>query len=268
MTRPTIRVVMSGAGNMGQQIMAAVEAADDLELVGALDGLSDGDSVEIGGRAVPLSNSLDALAEWSPDVVIDFSNAEWTIELIPVAVNAGVRPVIGTSGLSDEAVAAAEQRINESGLGGVIAANFALGAVLMMHLANVAAPLFDSVEIIEQHHDGKVDAPSGTAVATAQSMREARGRDFTRREAERHNVEGYDSRGAELGGASLHSVRLPGLVAHQVIVFGGNDETLTIRHDSMSRASFIPEILRAVRAAPELDHLVIGLDRLLGLRTD
>ncbi len=268
MTRPSIRVVMSGAGNMGRQIMTAIEAADDLELVGALDGLSSESSVEMAGRQVPLSNSLDSLAEWSPDVVVDFSNAEWTMQLIPAAVSVGVRPVIGTSGLSDDAIADTERRIQEAGLGGVIAANFALGAVLMMHLANVAAPLFDSVEIIEQHHDGKVDAPSGTAVATAQSMREARGSDFNRKDAERHNVEGYDSRGAALGGASLHSVRLPGLVAHQVIIFGGNHETLTIRHDSMSRASFIPEILRAVRAAPELDHLVIGLDRLLGLRID
>ena len=268
MIRPRIRVVMSGAGNMGRQIMTGIESADDLELIGALDGLSNESSIEIAGRAVPLSNSVDALAQWSPDVVIDFSNAEWTVKLIPAAVDAGIRPVIGTSGLTDDVIAEAEQRVNDAGLGGVIAANFALGAVLMMHLANVAAPLFDSVEIIEQHHDGKVDAPSGTAVATAQSMRAARDGDFTRKDAERHNVEGYDTRGAELGGASLHSVRLPGLVAHQVIIFGGNDETLTIRHDSMSRASFIPEILRAVRAAPELDHLVIGLDRLLGLRTD
>ncbi|MDE2967823.1 MAG: 4-hydroxy-tetrahydrodipicolinate reductase [Chloroflexota bacterium] len=268
MASPGIRVVMSGAGNMGRQIMTAIEAADDLELIGALDGLSTEPSVEIGDRAVPLSNSLDSLAAWSPDVVVDFSNAEWTVKLIPAAVEAGIRPVIGTSGLPDEVVADAARRVNEANLGGVIAANFALGAVLMMHLANVAAPLFDSVEIIEQHHDGKVDAPSGTAVATAQSMRAARDSDFSRKEAERHNLDGYDSRGAELGGASLHSVRLPGLVAHQVIVFGGNDETLTIRHDSMSRASFIPEILRAVRAAPALDHLVIGLDRLLGLRTD
>ena len=263
-----IRIVMSGAGNMGRQIMTAIESAADLELVGALDGLSSESSFDIAGREVPLSNSLAALAEWAPDVVIDFSNAEWTERLIPAAVQAGVRPVIGTSGLSDDVVTDAERQVSEAGLGGVVAANFALGAVMMMHLANIAAPLFDSVEIIEQHHDGKVDAPSGTAVATAQSMRAARDSDFTRNEAERHNVEGYDSRGAELGGASLHSVRLPGLVAHQVIVFGGNNETLTIRHDSMSRASFIPEILRAARAAPDLDHLVIGLDRLLGLRTD
>ncbi len=263
-----IRIVMSGAGNMGRQIMAAIEAASDLELVGALDGLANEDSIEVAGRAVPLSRDLGALAQWSPDVAIDFSHADWSAQLIPAAIDAGVRPVIGTSGLSDALIAEAERRVSAAGLGGVIAANFALGAVLMMHLANVAAPLFDSVEIIEQHHDGKVDAPSGTAVATAQSMRAARETDFTRKDAERHNVPDHDSRGAELGGASIHSVRLPGLVAHQVIVFGGNDETLTIRHDSMSRASFIPEILRAARAAPELDRLVVGLDRLLGLRSD
>ena len=263
-----IRIVMSGAGNMGRQIMSAVESADDLELVGALDGLAAANSVEIAGRAVPLRSAPEALTDWSPDVVIDFSHAEWTARLIPAAVEAGVRPVIGTSGLSDALIADARRRLHAAGLGGVVAANFALGAVLMMHLANIAAPLFDSVEIIEQHHDGKVDAPSGTAIATAQSMRAARERDFMRKPAERHNVAGYDSRGAALGGASLHSVRLPGLVAHQAIIFGGNDETLTIRHDSISRASFIPEILRAVRAAPDLDHLVIGLDRLLGLRTD
>ena len=258
------RVVMSGAGNMGRQIMAALEAAADLELIGALDGLAADPEIEINGRAVPLRSDLAALAEWSPDVVVDFSHVDWTSQLLPAAIEAGVRPVIGTSGLPDELVAEAEQNCNARGLGGVVAANFALGAVMMMHLARVAAPFFDSVEIIEQHHDGKVDSPSGTAIATAQAMREARDADFTRRESERETIPG--GRGGQLGGASLHSVRLPGLVAHQVTIFGGLGETLTLRHDSMSRESFIPQILRAVRAAPELDHLVVGLDRLLGLR--
>ena len=264
----TARVVMSGAGNMGQQIMASIEAAGDLELVGALDGLASEASIAIAGREIPLSSSLDALADWSPDVVVDFSHADWTAQLLPAAIAAGVRPVVGTSGLSEDVIADAEQAVAEAGLGGVVAANFALGAVMMMHLARVTAPFFDSVEIIEQHHAGKVDAPSGTAVATAQLMREVRDADFERREAERDNIPGEDSRGAALGGATLHSVRLPGLVAHQVIIFGGTDETLTIRHDSMSRASFIPQIMRAIRAAPELDRLVVGLDRLLGLRDD
>ena len=259
-----VRVAMSGAGNMGGQIMAALEDAPDLELVGALDGLAAAGEIELAGRAVPLRGDLAALAEWTPDVVVDFSHVDWTTQLLPAAIAAGVRPVIGTSGLPDSLVAEAEQACAERGLGGVVAANFALGAVMMMHLARVAAPFFDSVEIIEQHHDGKVDSPSGTAIATAQAMREARGSDFARRESQRETIAG--GRGGELGGASLHSVRLPGLVAHQVTIFGGVGETLTLRHDSMSRESFIPQILRAVRAAPSLDRLVVGLDRLLGLR--
>ena len=122
------------------------------------------------------------------------------------------------------------------------------------------------MEVIEQHHDGKVDAPSGTAVATAQAMREARGADFRRNVAERETLP--DARAATLGGVTLHAVRLPGLVAHQTVLFGGLGETLTIRHDSMDRESFMPGVLRGVRAAMELDHLVVGLDRVLGLRSD
>lgn len=259
-----MRIVMSGAGNMGGQIMAAVEAADDLELVGALDGLGSASSVDVAGRAVPLSSDLGALAEWSPDAVIDFSNAAWTERLLPAAIEAGIRPVIGTSGLSDQLVADAGAACRERGLGGVVAANFALGAVMMMHLARIAAPHFEAVEVIEMHHAGKVDAPSGTAVATAQELREARGRDFARNVPEREPIPG--GRGAEHGGVALHSVRLPGLVAHQQIMFGGVGETLTIRHDSMSRESFIPMVLHATRSALELDRLVVGLDRLLGLR--
>ena len=260
----TTRVAMSGAGNMGSQIMAAIEAADDLELVGALDGLAAESEIEISGCPLPLRSDLAALSEWSPDIVVDFSHVDWTAQLLPAAIAAGVHPVIGTSGLPDSLIEEAERACAERKLGGVVAANFALGAVMMMHLARVAAPFFDSVEIIEQHHDGKVDSPSGTAIATAQAMREARDADFRRRESERETISG--GRGAELGGTSLHSVRLPGLVAHQVTIFGGIGETLTLRHDSMSRESFIPQILRAVRAVPTLDHLVVGLDRLLGLR--
>lgn len=260
----TTQVAMSGAGNMGRQIMAALDAAADLQLVGALDGLAAEPEIEINGRPIPLRSDLAALAEWSPDIVVDFSHVDWTTQLLPAAIAAGVHPVIGTSGLPDSLIAEAERACAERRLGGVVAANFALGAVMLMHLARVAAPFFDSVEIIEQHHDGKVDSPSGTAIATAQAMREAREADFARRQSERETIPG--GRGAELGGASLHSVRLPGLVAHQVTIFGGIGETLTLRHDSMSRESFIPQILRAVRAAPALDHLVVGLDRLLGLR--
>ena len=141
----------------------------------------DGDRYTLpGGGEAPLAQDVAALADFGADVVVDFTNAAWTGALLPAAVAAGVRPVIGTSGLSDALIAETAQACAARGLGGVIAANFALGAVMMMHLARVAAPFFDAVEVIEQHHDGKVDAPSGTAMATAQAMREARGRDFAR----------------------------------------------------------------------------------------
>ena len=262
-----IRVVVSGTGKMGQQLLETFAAADDAEVVGVLEKFSDGDRYTLpAGGAVPLAQEVQALSGWEADVVVDFTNAAWTSELLPVAIAAGVRPVIGTSGISEALLAASVRGCAARGLGGVVAANFALGAVMMMHLARVAAPFFEAVEVIEQHHDGKVDAPSGTAMATAQGMREARGSDFRRNVADRETLP--NARGAALGGVTLHAVRLPGLVAHQTVLFGGLGETLTIRHDSMNRDSFMPGVLRATRAAMELDHLVVGLDRVLGLRAD
>jgi 4-hydroxy-tetrahydrodipicolinate reductase len=215
------------------------------------------------GSEVPLANTVDALAGFEADALIDFSNAAWTDLLLPHAIEIGVRPIIGTTGLSDEFVERMVAASQQAGVGGVIASNFALGAVMMMHLAAIAAPFFDSVEVIEQHHDGKVDAPSGTAMTTAQKMRAARDSDFKRNVAERETLP--SARGAELGGVTLHSVRLPGLVAHQEVYFGGVGETLKLRHDSISRESFMPGVLRAVRESAELDQIVVGLDRLLGL---
>lgn len=261
-----IRVAVSGTGNMGRQIMQTLGAAEDLELVGVLEKFSEGERFTLSsGDTVPLAQAPAALADFGAEVVVDFTNAAWTEQLLPAAIAAGVRPVVGTTGLSDALIADAVERCAAARLGGVIASNFALGAVMLMHLARTAAPFFDSVEIIEQHHDGKVDAPSGTAITTARELRRAHGGDFVRKEAERETLP--NARGAELGGVSLHSVRLPGLVAHHTVTFGGVGETLSLRHDSMSRESFMPGVLRAVRAVPELDHLVLGLDRLLGLRT-
>lgn len=259
-----LRVAVGGSGNMGRQVLAAVLNAEDMDVVGVLDGLAQSDHILLSdGSEVPLANSIDALAEFKADALIDFSNAVWTDVLLPRAIALGVRPIVGTTGLSDEFVERMVAASREAKLGGVIASNFALGAVMMMHLAAIAAPFFDSVEVIEQHHDGKVDAPSGTAMTTAQKMRAARDSDFKRNVAERETLPG--ARGSELGGVTLHSVRLPGLVAHQEVYFGGVGETLKLRHDSISRESFMPGVLRAVRESAELDQIVVGLDRLLGL---
>ncbi len=259
-----IRVAVGGSGKMGRQVMAAVLDAEDTDVVGVLDGLAQSDRIRLSdGREVPLASTVDALGELKADVLIDFSNVAWTYVLLPQAIELGVCPIVGTTGLSDEFVEAMVAVSRKAKVGGVIASNFALGAVVMMHLAAIAAPFFDAVEVIEQHHDGKVDAPSGTAMTTARKMRAARASDFKRNIAERETLP--NARGADSGGVTLHSVRLPGLVAHQEVYFGGVGETLKLRHDSISRESFMPGVMRAVRESPGLDGIVVGLDRLLGL---
>jgi 4-hydroxy-tetrahydrodipicolinate reductase len=145
----------------------------------------------------------------------------------------------------------------------VIAPNFALGAVLMQHMAKTAARFYENAEIIELHHDQKVDAPSSTALASAKGMVQARGKPFTRAPTQQENLPG--TRGGETGGVTIHSVRLPGLVAHQEIIFGGPGETLRIRHDSLGRESFMPGVMLAVRHVMTHPGLVVGLDRLVGL---
>jgi 4-hydroxy-tetrahydrodipicolinate reductase len=202
-------------------------------------------------------------AEKSPDVVIDFTNASWTPTLCESALSAGVRPVVGTSGLPASFMEWLGRESAERKLGAVVAANFAIGAVLMMHFATQAARFFESAEIIEMHHDQKVDSPSGTAIATAQAMEAARASVMKLRHSEKETLPG--ARGAESGGIAIHSVRLQGFVASQEIIFGGQGQTMTLRHDTTGRDSFMPGIVQATRRVMELDGLVVGLDRLMGL---
>ena len=262
-----IRVVVSGSGNMGATVLAAIEGAEDMEPVGLIEPLVDGgygEHTATSGTVYAMHADPEQLfAAVQPDVVVDFTNAGWTPRLVDAALGHGVRPVIGTSGQSSEFLEGLRARCAEAGLGVVLAPNFALGAVVLMHLAELAAPHFDNVEVIELHHAGKVDSPSGTALETARLMRQARGRDFEHPTSELEHVPG--ARGAVEGGVGLHSVRLPGLVAHQEVIFGGPGQTLTLRHDSTGRDSFIPGVLLAVREVMQRKELVVGLDALIGL---
>ena len=257
-----VRVLVSGSGKMGRAIIAWLAGEDGLEAAGVVDKLAASETCE----GLPLfADAARACDELRPDVVVDFTNAAWTPELTAAALPRGVRPVIGTSGLPQAYVDALAQECRARGVGGVLAANFALGAVIMMHAARIAAPFFESAEIIELHHDQKVDAPSGTAIATAQGMLEARGgRPFARNTPEAEPVAG--ARAAALDGVTVHSVRLPGLVAHQEVLFGTAGQTLSIRHDTTGRESFMPGIALAIREVMQRRELIIGLDRLIGLR--
>jgi 4-hydroxy-tetrahydrodipicolinate reductase len=260
-----IRVLMSGAGKMGRTLLDALEAADGIEPVAVVDGLARAETFALAsGTTLPLHRDAAAAIDAAkPDVVVDFTNAAWTPALADAALDRGVRLVIGTTGLTQQLVADLERRCAERKLGAVQAANFSLGAVLMMHMAKIAAPFFESAEIIELHHDQKADAPSGTSIATARGMIEARGgRPFARNMPEATPVEG--TRAGAVDGVTIHSVRLPGFVAHQEVIFGAQGQTLTIRHDS-NRESYVAGVLLAIREVMRLDHLVVGLDTLIGL---
>ena len=258
--------VVGAAGRMGAAVCAAVDAAADLELVAAVDPASAGAALPGAGPRGELvvADGVSALEDAGVEVAVDFTVASAARAHLPLYAAAGIHAVLGTTGLDDTDVAAAAVAYPGDGrLGCVIAANFAIGAVLMMRFAELAAPWFETAEIVELHHDAKPDAPSGTALATARRMAEASGKwapDPTRTET----VPG--ARGAAgPGGIRLHSVRLRGLVAHQEVLLGTEGQTLTVRHDSTDRSSFMPGVLLAVRSVPGRPGLTVGLDALLGL---
>ena len=255
-----IRVLVSGSGKMGRQVAATVQAEPDLELLGFVDGLSQADHCE----GLPCLHDPElAVREFAPDVIIDFTNAAWTPLIAQAAVPAGVRLVVGTTGLASDFMSWLDAECASRKVGAVIASNFAIGAILMMHFSRQAARFFDNAEIIELHHDQKVDAPSGTAKTTAELMAAARKDPFVYPRTEKETIPG--SRGASFENLAIHSVRLPGLVAHQEVIFGGLGQTLTIRHDTTGRDSFMPGVIAATRAVIGLDRLVVGLDAMLGL---
>jgi 4-hydroxy-tetrahydrodipicolinate reductase len=244
----TIRVGVLGArGRMGTEVCKAVSGADDMELVAALD---DGDG-------------LEALA--TAQVVVDFTTPDAVLGNIDWCLEHGVNVVVGTSGFTTERIELVQDRLAaRPGLGIVIAPNFAIGAVLLMEFAARAARHFESVEIVEMHHPKKIDAPSGTALRTAQIIAEARAEAGLGAVPDATKEEMAGARGSEVEGIRVHALRATGLVAHQEVLFGTAGETLTLRHDSYDRVSFMPGVLLAVRSVIARPGLTVGLGELLG----
>jgi 4-hydroxy-tetrahydrodipicolinate reductase len=259
-----IRVAVHGAlGKMGQTLVAALCREPDMQPVGAVDTRATEDHLTLadGSARIPLSKELEPILDsCQPQVVVDFSNASAVMPLVQRASQHGVNLVIGTTGLSSHDIKAIDGLAKTKGIGVVIAPNFALGAVLMMHLAQLAGKYLDYAEIIELHHEGKLDAPSGTSLTTAKAMAQARGKPFTTPTGEK-----TESRGKEIEGISIHSVRLPGLLAHQEVILGGAGQTLSIRHDTSGRDCYMPGVMLAIREVVKQKGLIFGLDSLLGL---
>ncbi|MCL6634150.1 MAG: 4-hydroxy-tetrahydrodipicolinate reductase [Peptococcaceae bacterium] len=264
-----IRVVVTGAnGRMGREVVKAIWGAEDMELVGAVDwqgeGVDVGFLVDAGRTGISIERDLgEVLKRTRPDVAVDFTGPGAAYQNVVTCLERRVRPVVGTTGMNPEQIKEILERSEKEGIGGLIAPNFAVGALLMIKFAREAVRYFPHVEIIELHHDQKVDAPSGTAIKTAEALIEQRGGEFRQGLAtEVEKIPGV--RGGDFaGGIRIHSVRLPGLVAHQEVIFGGLGQTLTIRHDSITRESFMPGVLYGIRRAMHLERVVYGLDRLL-----
>jgi len=261
-----IRVVVQGAlGKVGREVVSTLCQDPETEIVGATELTVTTDSLVLpdGSGSIPFSSDLDKLiTDVKPDVLVDFTIASATMPAVRIAAEKGVNLVIGTTGFSADDLNEIDRLVQAGGVGAVVAPNFALGAVLMIHLAKIAAPYLDHVEIIELHHDQKADAPSGTALSTAREMAKARGKPFVQPPPPKNATE---SRGDTVDDISIHSVRLPGLVAHQEVIFGALGQTLTIRHDSTGRESFMPGVILAVKEVVKRKGLTLGLAALMGL---
>lgn len=260
-----IRAIVTGAaGRMGRQVVAALSRESDVELVGGVDMrehrlLVDPDR---SGELLEVTTDLPGLISRAhPDVLVDFTHPAAVMGNVRTALRSRVRCVVGTTGLGANDLEEIGRICREEGIGAVVAPNFAIGAVLMMKFAEIASRYFKAAEIIELHHEKKADAPSGTAIKTAMGMSR---QEPAAAEAAAAGEE-PPARGESVGGIRIHSVRLPGLVAHQEVMLGGPGQVLTIRHDSLSRESFMPGVILAVRRVVGLDEAVFGLEHLLDI---
>jgi len=249
---------------MGLEVLKAVSSDDDMCPVAAVDRSATGELIPIpeSSNSLVVSPVLeDSLGD--AHVVVDFTNAEGAANVIRTAATNKVNVVIGSTGIPDDVVEEANVLADENGVGIVIAPNFAMGAVLLMHLAKQAARFFDYADLTEMHHEAKIDAPSGTAIAIAKSAVEGKAGGFLNPKTEKEIITG--TRGGSLDGVTIHSARMPGRVAHHELVLGAIGQTLTIRHDSINRESFMPGVKMAIRHVFKSSGLTVGLDKIMGL---
>lgn len=242
--------VVGSAGKVGQQIVAGVEDADDLELVAQVDA----------------DDPLSALTDADTQVIVDFTHPDAVMDTLKFCIDAGIHCVVGTTGFTQERLDQVREWLGDDPQVGVLVApNFAIGAVLMMHFASIAAPYYETAEVIELHHPTKADAPSGTAARTAAQIAQARADSGLGAMPDATSTGLDGARGADVDGVRVHAVRMRGMVAHQEVIFGTQGEVLTLRHDSMDRTSFVPGVLLGVRNISEHPGLSVGIETFMDL---
>ena len=251
---------------MGSTVLNAVEQEPGMVPVGGAD-LFAGTNATVStssGNELPLATDLETLfATVKPDVVVDFTNAEGGTTAMRTCIANAIRCVSGSTGISSEELSAIGESASKAGVGVISASNFALGCVVLIHLARIASSYFDYADVIESHHEMKIDAPSGTALSIVQAMLEGKGGDFDQNIVEKELLAG--TRGGAMGGVNVHSARMPGRVARHEVVFGALGQTLTLLHDSVDRQSFMPGVMLAIRRVVDEKSMIVGLDKVLGL---
>ena len=267
-------VIIGAAGKMGREVVKAVAQAPDMNLVGAIDTtpeLQGQDAGELAGLGealeIPITNQLEPMLAFAaqgrqPGVMVDFTHPNSVYDNVRSAIAYGLRPVVGTTGLSQEQIQDLAEFADKASTGCLIIPNFCIGVVLLQQAAVAASQYFDHVEIIELHHNQKADAPSGTAIQTAQMLADV-GKIYNEALVEEtEKLPG--ARGSQTGeGIRIHSVRLPGLIAHQEVIFGAGGQIYTLRHDTSDRAAYMPGVLLAIRKVLQLKSLVYGLEKIL-----
>ena len=251
---------------MGSTVLNAVEQEPGMVPVGGADLFAGANTTveTTSGNELPLGKDLEALLMTvKPDVVVDFTNAEGGTTAMRTCIASGVRCVSGSTGIAPDELDAIGASASKAGVGVISASNFALGCVVLIHLARIASNYFDYADVIESHHEMKIDAPSGTALSIVQAMLEGKGGDFDQNIVEKELLAG--TRGGSMGGVNVHSARMPGRVARHEVVFGALGQTLTLLHDSVDRQSFMPGVMLAVRRVVDEKSMIVGLDKVLGL---
>ena len=251
---------------MGSTVLDAVEQEPRMIPVGGVDLFAGAKTTVAtsGGNELPLSTDLETLfATVKPAVVVDFTNAEGGTTAMRACIANGVRCVSGSTGISPDELSDIGTDAADAGVGVISASNFALGCVVLIHLARIASSYFEYADVIESHHEMKIDAPSGTALSIVQAMLEGKGGDFDQNMVEKELLAG--TRGGSMGGVNVHSARMPGRVARHEVVFGALGQTLTLLHDSVDRNSFMPGVMLAVRRVMNEQSMIVGLDKVLGL---
>lgn len=262
-----ISIVVNGAlGKMGQAMCLGLAQGPDTTVVGGADIMAKSDRLTVPGLKgdMLLAKSVqELLGKTKADVLVEFSTADAVIPAVRAAARKGTAFVVGTTGLNDAAIKELESIATKNKVGGMAASNFALGGVLMMHLSAIAAKYAEYAEIVETHHETKIDAPSGTSITTARMMSKARGKPFTRNVPDKTTI--AHTRDGEVDGITIHSLRLPGKMAHQEVIFGMLGQTLSIKHDQIGREGFVPGVALAAKYVAANKGFIFGLDRILGL---